>query len=278
MHAQSDGRGMAREPPGDLLDYIFEGVEKFVCRHEEEHPEAQGGVYVVGEQVTSPIERESRLQKIPPPNRDQRQIQEHRRDVLDYMFECGDRDDLEEKLVIGPTLEKDRDILDHVFECGSTDPVRDPRDSRDFHMRTSTHPLHNDLEIARGRPRSNSLIEELPSNVAAADRRIGRVDILRMKKRQLEARKHMVGEPIRRALEEMEGNKGDYGVPDDIKARVAKMQVEARASQFALLQIQEEEQRNLRARLTLVAGATMFVLGTGLIVTAFVFFFPKLQA
>lgn len=86
----------------------------------------------------------------------------------------------------------------------------------------------------------------------------------------------MVGEPSSRALEELEGNKGDYGVPDDVKARVAKMQVEARASQFALLQIQEEGERNLRGRLSLVAGATMFVLGTGLIVTAFVLFFPKL--
>jgi hypothetical protein len=258
---------------GDILDYVFESVENFICRNKEDHNDNQAGYE--GEDEKSIVENESRLQKIPNKNYEHDQAMEYDRDVLDYVFECGDPGDLEPEMFFRQRHAKDQTILvDRLIEPGHDNEAR--RQSLDWKDANVLVPMRLS-QLPEGSwacARSNSIADEYCSSDETTEesRPIGRLEILRSKKRKLEARQQMVAEYMA-----TESSGLTTKEMDQMEAQLAKSQVEnTLSSHLALVEIQPEGEYKQQARLILLASILMFFLGTGFVVAAAVVFFPGL--
>ena len=258
---------------GDILDYVFESVENFICRNKEDHNDTQAGYE--GEDEKSIVENESRLQKIPNKNYEHDQAMEYDRDVLDYVFECGDPGDLEPEMFFRQRHAKDQTILvDRLIEPGHDNEAR--RQSLDWKDANVLVPMRLS-QLPEGSwacARSNSIADEYCSSDETTEesRPIGRLEILRSKKRKLEARQQMVAEYMA-----TESSGLTTKEMDQMEAQLAKSQVEnTLSSHLALVEIQPEGEYKQQARLILLASILMFFLGTGFVVAAAVVFFPGL--
>lgn len=256
--------GKPRE--SDFLDYFFDNVENMVCRDEraEDNRKDDNSIVAHGDDSEeSPSPEFHKLYKLPPASRGTVQKQ-YRKDVLDYMFECGNQDDTDAtQLKIYPTPAKDRDILDYMFECGAGDV--EEGDGRDPNERVPPHLKQAGKTML---PRdSNSIISEVISAGSEDSSRIGRVELLRNKKRKMEEQWRMfqLHEPQSR-----------YLVPHAYREKVftitsSQPQVISRAEALAL---RMEYERNQRIRRTVIVGIVMFLVGTALILIAASFFWP----
>ena len=274
LHELSDGpQGILLKPEGDMLDYVFESVENFVCRNKEDPNGYEG------EDEKSITETESRLQKIPHKNHGHVTVMEDKRDILDYVFACADPGDLKSEMVRRPPrpVEDPTILVDRLVERGHEDEIQDqPRvDWKDVNvllpMRLSQLP---EGSWAYSRSNSNRLTDESCSSDEATEesRPIGRLEILRIKKRQLEARQQMVAEYM--ATESLGQTSKEM---DHSEAQIAQGQVQHyESSRVAQVEMHPEGEHNRQARLTLLASILMFLLGTGFVVAAAVVFFPVL--
>jgi len=274
LYELSDGpQGILLKPDGDMLDYVFESVETFVCRNKEDPNGYEG------EDEKSMAEDESRLQKIPRMNYDHTKVMDNKRDILDCVFACADPGDLgsEMKIRRPPRPAEDPTILvDRLVECDREDEIQNQLvDWKDANlllpMRLSQLP---EGKWSSARSNSNRMNDQSCSSDEATEESppIGRLEILRVKKRQLEARQQMVAEYM--ATESLGQTSKDM---DRLEAQIAQGQVQHyESSRVAQVEIQGEGEHNQQARLTLVASILMFLLGTGFVVAAAVVFFPVL--
>jgi len=289
--ARNNEKKLAQTSEGDLLDYICEGVEHFVCRHDEDQAgyEAEDDNSIIEEGYSS-------QQKLPSRSRDPGvRTNEPPRNVLDYMFECGPRDEAEENMVIVRTLQH---ILDNVFECGADgdDGVVDihkqrPPDSRDIEMRAPA----NSPERKYARPRSSSyisayLLDETPTEDCPP---IGRLEILRRKKRRLEARQQMASgrniivehmdvrsESRPESFDDGESLNGDLDNiatenPNVPTYSRPKIPLDSRSPRLAHARRERQNEQRRKVRLTLLAGLLMFLAGAGFIGIAVLIFYQK---
>lgn len=242
----------------DFLDYFFENVEGMVCRDKRSDDDEDDNSIAAREGGTESSSA-SELQRLGKVARYQASIgdEEHtRKDALDYMFECGRADDMEQQLRIYPTPAEDRDILDHLFECGAADV--EERDCRDASRRAPLRQEQRAFSALQNRD-SNSIIDEVDSAKSEDGIRIGRVEILRNKKRQIEEQRRMLQIP------ETEPR---YLVPRGyiLASLQAQQPVSARADAAA--------ERSKRIRRTLIIAIVLFLVGTALIFIAASFFWP----
>lgn len=282
-----------QDTKGDVLDYIFENIEGFVCRDKSGdighgRPAKGGGI---DENDNSSRLKLHRLQKIPTRTDagETIPVKPHRKDALDYMFECGRTDDTEQNLVIHPTPAEDRDILDYMFE-GRGGEVRDKpavslsgQDFRDPSMRAPMSPERNSALSTIQMRDSNSIVNA-PSHDSS---RLSRLEMLRNKKRQLESDRmveHFQIDDDDDDDDEVDEGSQPYLVPRGYKEKVSmshstrsisqSKSAEVLSTTRSLVDIQTEIEVNKRTRHTLIAVIVMCFTGVALIIVAVSFFFP----
>ena len=256
----------AYDHKSDLLDYVFENVESFVCRDkraEDEKDDNNIVARVAKHDGCSPTQLQ-RVHKLPRSEGHSTPVP-YRRDMLDYMFECGRGDDTEEHLKIYPTAAKDRDILDYMFECGAGD--EEEGDCREVSRRVPLSTEEQEVLSALPNRDSNSIFSGNVSVRSGDSNRIGRVELLRNKKRLLE---------IQRQRIQTQEPEPRYLVPRGYREKVlTELQAEPGVStrtQVAALQLKLERSRRIRR--TAITGCVMFLVGTALILIAASFFRP----
>ncbi len=254
---------------GDLLDYIFENVESFICRHKngdekvnKDDTDGNEESMIENGQSSSP-EQIQRLYKVSTTDEVEVKRSTNKRDVLDYLFECGGTDDADQPLRIDPIPTKDRDILDYIFECGE-DVLE--ADSRDPSMRAPLTPQDRESSLSFSSLRDcNSIIDAVSSLDPNDNPRIGRAEILRQKKRQLEEQRRFL---------EYRGNETRYWIPKGQHDEIAMLETSSRVSMEALSLVQIELERSKRVQRLLIAGMVMSFVGIVWVVIAITLFFP----
>lgn len=254
---------------GDLLDYIFESVESFLCRQDknEKGQERTNNEDNIAGTRNGP-DQLHRVYKVPSTDT-KHIIHTQPKDTLDYIFECGGTDNDDQELRIYSTPAKDRDLLDYMFECADDDMYETP-DSRDASFRAPQSPQGHGSAMASRTPNrdSSSIILTSSSSESGSNdtNRIGRAEILRQKKRQIEEK--------RRSLV-IRGEQRLYMVPkgyeDDTTTRTM---IISQVSSDALSQAQCEKERSRTITRVLTGVLAMTVAGVVLVVISISFFFP----